>query len=715
MVVENKLDLFRRLEQLKINASGRAMWTGGTDWSERPEGVLGLINCFGMVCDDTEVFPLAMDLLMCGGGVGMSFEQKHIQKLPRIYRKKGIKSVKSIGSYYEEGQRHESTYTTYVRNSIGITVGDSREGWVQALRLGLKAMSDPNVDEILFDFGFVRPAGVPIKGFGGVSSPEKLEENFIKILTLINEQQEFTSVVCEKILGSIAEIVVAGGVRRSARLSLYSNNDEQFAALKQNLYTQNDQGQFAIDPDRAMTTNANHTATYYSVPSLDQIRDAVTSQYNTGEGAIANMAEAAARVNSDVIPLAYRSDFIKKYRSSREEALEYLRVSGVADPDERELRLSNVANPCFEIIGVSGFACNLSQVQLNKHVGQPIDEINRSFYLAGQLAAQVLMRDFPHPILQRAKELDPIVGVSCTGLIDYFVQTLGRQYIQWWMLKRPRSGGGRIIYSSQNMKQGEFETQYEYFSRYERFCFTQWRKSARAGTYDFCDKNGLKRPSRCTTIQPAGTVSLLTDSSCGIHWPKDTRYIRRLTIAKNAPMALACRDAGYKIIPSAKDKDADGQLLLDPMDDRCTEWMIEVPFEISWADMAERFDLNKIPAISQLDFSLVAMNCYADHTVSQTLELEAYEIEELSIGIQSAIEQNKGYVSTALLARFDAKTSAFPRLPYEPISKEVYLERVGEIDHLRDLVEDAEYYRRLGFSAKEAEGTGCDGMKCLIK
>lgn len=661
---EVKAKIVNRLQSLKINCSGRAMWVGGTEWSREEDGILGLNNCYAGAMDDLSWFPRAMNLLMCGGGVGMNVEQQYIDKLPPIKSIDSIVSVESIpGQLYDPASKVIDTVTTCTEerdpNKPGatithhtITIGDSRKGWCD----GLAAIIDIHINytrpHIYLEFGNIRPNGSVIKGFGGTSNAAKMPGNFFAISALLAKADKFTDILCEKILGLISEIVVAGNVRRSSRLTLYSAGSK-FADLKKNLYVQRG-GKWVVDSDRSMCTNANHTAVYKSTPTLATIIESVTNQFRTGEGAILNEKEALNRINKD--------------RSS----------------DNYNTRLT--ANPCLEIIGIDGLACNLAQVQLKQHVNSRADDIDESFYCAGQVAASLLMRDFPDPLLQSSREDDPIVGVSFTGVIDFFIQKLGREYIEWWL-------GGRSTSS--------------YYPIIEAGYFERWRSAARKGVFDFCKKNNLKMPTRVTTVQPGGTASLLTNCSAGIHWPKATRYIRRLTMPAGSPIALAAKEHGFLVIPSAKDKDSNGGLLEDIYDPLCTEWMVEVPIRIDWADLAEGLDINRIPATAQLDFSLLAMRHYADHTVSQTLELREDEILPLSVAIHKAIENDEGYVSTAILPRFDASSSPFPRLPYEPCSSEEYRRRVS-------LLKDGSIdFSTIG--AIDGAGSGCDSEKCEIR
>jgi ribonucleotide reductase class II len=290
------------------------------------------------------------------------------------------------------------------------------------------------------------------------------------------------------------------------------------------------------------------------------------------------------------------------------------------------------------------------------------------------------------------------VGVSFTGLFDFFVQAFGVEWLKWWEAGRPDTMQGV------EFKQKEAE----YLSR--------WKQIVHETVWEYCDRHGIKRPNRCTTVQPAGTKSLLTGASPGWHPPKAQRYIRRITFRKNDPVAMACIDYGYSVIPSQSDKDENGNLLDDPFDPRCTEWLVEMPVEVSWANLpgADEVAIENFTALAQFDFYMQVQKHYTAHNTSATIELREPEIEGLSQRISDAIQNDEGYISAALLARFD-NLQTFPRLPFEPIDKATYDDMVEQVKQRRG-IED--FHTALSRYDRgdliEAGPAGCDSDKCLL-
>ena len=299
---------------------------------------------------------------------------------------------------------------------------------------------------------------------------------------------------------------------------------------------------------------------------------------------------------------------------------------------------------------------------------------------------------------RQSRDWDPIVGVSFTGLFDFFVHAFGTPWLKWWEAGRPDTDEGR-----------EFKRQEaEYLSR--------WKATVNEAVWEYCDRQGLRRPNRCTTVQPAGTKSLLTGAAPGWHPPKAQRFIRRITFGKNDPVAMACMDYGYTVVPSQSDKDEQGRLLDDPFDPRCTEWLVEIPTEVSWANLpgADAVDINAFSAMAQFDFYMQVQTHYTAHNTSATIEFREHEIEQLADALHGSIDRGEGYISAALLARFDANAT-FPRLPFEPIDAETYARMQSEVIQRRVSSDFFEALQRYDLGEiSEAGPAGCDSDKCLL-
>ncbi|HEY9888041.1 MAG TPA: ribonucleoside-triphosphate reductase, adenosylcobalamin-dependent, partial [Candidatus Obscuribacterales bacterium] len=519
--------------QLEVKAlpSGRWLWVGGTAWSKRPENFSGAYNCTSTNVVDWRAFGLMMDLAMMGCGTGAVLEPKYISQLPAVRNHLQVRQEGAIGTT-PVGQRREITDVIIDGHQVHIHVGDSRQGWVKSYQTILELSSDDRFTDtvdVIVNLSDVRPAGEKLKGFGGMANPVKLPTLYERCARILNKAigRQLNSVECCLLIDEAAACVVAGNIRRSAGMRQFASDDALAAAAKDNLWQQDAEGNWRIDPERDALRMANHTRVFHHKPTETECIDAVRKQFYSGEGAIQWAGEAERRAGGE-----------GRYG----------------------------LNPCGEILG-QDFHCNLSEVHLNRLDPTDEQEQEAAFTAAALAVASLLNHKFTEERYRHSREVDPIVGVSFTGLFDFFVQAFGVEWLRWWEAGRPDTMPGLA------------------FKAQEEAYLTRWKTIVHQVVWDYCDRHGIKRPNRCTTVQPAGTKSLLTGASPGWHPPKAQRYIRRITFRKNDPVALACIDYGYSVIPSQSDKDEHGNLLDDPFDPRCTEWLVEMPVEVSWANV----------------------------------------------------------------------------------------------------------------------------------
>ncbi|WP_411869232.1 ribonucleoside-triphosphate reductase, adenosylcobalamin-dependent [Vulcanococcus limneticus] len=705
---QQEVELLRRMQQQqKALPSGRWLWIGGTEWIEQQHNFSGAYNCTSTNLVDWEAFGLMMDLAMMGCGTGAIIEPHLIGRLPVVHNELLITGVTDIGAT-PAPLRQEHTTHTIEGQRVHIKVGDTRRGWVDSYQLLLELSSDGRFDpsapiEVSVDLSDVRPVGETLKGFGGMANPVKLKDLYGRVAQILGRARgrQLTSVECCLLIDEAAVTIVAGNIRRSAGMRQFSAEDNSAAGAKENLWQQDSEGNWRIDPERDALRMANHTRVFHTRPDRATVLEAVIKQFQSGEGAIQFAPEAIARSNADLLPTPeLRTEFIGIYvDQGKEEAGRWLQLHhpGI-EPAELEHRLGRYGlNPCGEILGAD-FHCNLAEIHLNRidpddHVAQ-----EEAFTAGGLAVACLLNHRFEVERYRQSRAWDPIVGVSFTGLFDFFVHAFGTPWLQWWEAGRPDTDEGRAFKAKEA----------EYLSR--------WKAIVNQAVWEYCDRHGLRRPNRCTTVQPAGTKSLLTGASPGWHPPKAQRFIRRITFRKNDPVALACMDYGYTIVPSQSDKDEQGRLLDDPFDPRCTEWLVEIPTEVSWANLpgADAVEINNFSALAQFDFYMQVQQHYTAHNTSATVEFRENEIEPLAEAIHRAIDEGQGYISAALLARFDANAT-FPRLPFEPIDAATYARLQAEVVARRRTGDFFEALQRYdGGELQEAGPAGCDSDKCLL-
>ena len=833
-------------ESLRALPSGRWLWVGGTAWAEKPENTSGAYNCTSTEVVDWRAFGLMMDLAMMGCGTGAVLEQTRVDLLPPIQKRLDVAVIDQVGQT-PEGSREEATTVFWDGDVATIVVGDSRQGWVTAYRCLLEIAGgaiefEGDTAHILVSLANVRPSGETLKGFGGTANPAKLPELFTGIADVTNGAvgRQLTPLECCLIIDKAALVIVAGNIRRSAGIRQFSKTDTEAATAKDNLWTQDEHGNWSIDPAKDALRMANHTRTWHHKPTLEELTAAVAKQFYSGEGAIQYVPEAIARANRDLLNTPERKRiFIHTYCRNPGEARLYLsnvayklhiqledgeldhrlkryglnpclagdtlvmtrygkaqiqelvgqtveifdglrwietdtfRVTGeneptlkitlengeviIATPNHRflgthaqtiyahQLQIGEellsapavgphfgrgfvvknvvhngrvdkvycctipeshrftlasglVSGNCGEIIG-SNYHCNLSEVHLNQIDPRDIYGQADAFTAAALSVASLLHQKFQEPRLQQSREWDPIVGVSFTGLFDFFVTKFGVPWLHWWQEGRP---------ATNDMAQT--------WKTLEANDLKRWRFVVEIVIAEYCETHGLRCPNRCTTVQPAGTKSLLTGASPGWHPPKAAWFLRRITFGRGDAVALACRDYGYNIVPSQSDKDEHGNLLNDPEDPRCTEWLVEIPTAVPWADIpgVADVDISQFSVSAQFDFYMQVQTNYVTHNSSATWEMREHEIDTLAGLLYDTIQTDGGYISAAILARFD-DIQTFPRLPFEPIDKATYDRLTQEVlarrkgDDFHALLQKHD----TGVLT-EAGPAGCDSDKCLM-
>ena len=515
----------------------------------------------------------------------------------------------------------------------------------------------------------------------------------------------------------------------SAGMKQFISTDREAESCKLRLYTQTSDGKWVIDAEREALKMSNHTRIFYYRPSLEECLNSLQLQYHCGEGAMMFAPEMIARANADL--LDNRSDkdyFINLICSGEiEGAKNYLQVkAALKDIPLREGELSHRMgrvglNPCGEI-GMKDNLCNLAEVPLNQIDPHDSGQIVSAFTAAAHSVCCLLHHHFDFPRFQYSREVDPIVAVSFTGLFDFFVQLFGVDWLRWWEAGRPKEWNIDKDIINEIPEDIRFfppmtQDVENIYTLIERKYLTFFRKIVENTVWEYCDRNGIREPNRCTTLQPSGTKSLLTGASPGWHPPKAARFIRRITFSKNDPVALACIDYGYNVVPGQDDRDEDGVLLDDPFDPRVNTWLVEIPTSTIWADMSgvDEIDISKFSALAQLDMLDQVQNYYVTHNTSATVEIRSEEIPAVAQKFYELMKDNR-IVSTTVLARMDDKQT-FPRLPFEPIDQETYDNLVTGVlnrrksDNFHELLEKHDYGL---LPISEIGPAPCDSDKCLI-
>ena len=311
-------------------------------------------NCSYLPIDDQKSFDEAMFILLCGTGVGFSVESKYINQLPDVPEK-----------------LFNSEHT--------LQVHDSKEGWAKALRLLIAHLYAGEIPK--WDISKIRAAGTRLKTFGGrASGPEPLVDLFQFTVALFKNAhgRKLNSLECHDLMCKIGEVVVVGGVRRSAMISLSDLDDERIRHAKAGPW-------WETAPHRAL---ANNSAVYNETPTVGKFMEEWLSLYNSHSGERGIFNREAAK------------NTVEKY--------------GHRDPN-----FEFGTNPCSEIILRPYQFCNLTEVVV-RH-----DDTRETLLSKVRLAAilgtiQATFTKFPYlrRVWQRNTEEERLLGVSLTGIYD---------------------------------------------------------------------------------------------------------------------------------------------------------------------------------------------------------------------------------------------------------------------------------------------------------
>lgn len=344
-------ELREAITNLEVMPSMRALMTAGEALDR--DNVAGF-NCSYLPIDHPKAFDEMMYILMCGTGCGFSVERQYITKLPEV------------------SEDFHATETI-------IHVADSKIGWAKAYRELITMLYSGQVPE--WDLSRVRPAGTVLKTFGGrASGAEPLEDLFKFTVEVFRSAagRKLSSIECHDICCKIAQIVIVGGVRRSALISLSNLTDDRVRRAKT--------GQWWLDnPQRGL---ANNSACYTEKPDFEAFLNEWSSLYESRSG---------------------ERGFFSRVASQKQAA-----KNGRRDPEH-----DFGTNPCSEIILRPNQFCNLSEVVVRSD--DTVATLKRKVRLASILGTlQATLTDFRYlrKKWQQNTEEEALLGVSMTGIQD---------------------------------------------------------------------------------------------------------------------------------------------------------------------------------------------------------------------------------------------------------------------------------------------------------
>jgi len=365
ITVKEGQKLYDAIHNLEVMPSMRCMMTAGVALDK--DNVAGF-NCSYLHIDSPRSFDELMYVLMCGTGVGFSVERNFINKLPEIAE-------------------------TFHKTDSLIVVSDSKIGWASAFRELIAMLYAGKIPQ--WDVSRVRGSGERLKTFGGrASGPEPLVDLFNFCIEVFQKAKgrKLTSIECHDIVCKIADIVVVGGVRRSALISLSNLSDQRMAKAKSGDWGRNE-GQRAL---------ANNSVAYTEKPDFESFLSEMQTMYESKAGERGIFSRVAAQKIAG--------------RNGRRDA-------------EQDFG----TNPCSEIILRSNQFCNLSEVVVR--ADDTLKTLKAKVEVAAMIGTlQATLTDFRYlrNIWKKNTEEEALLGVSMTGIMDHpVIGTASDKTVEW--------------------------------------------------------------------------------------------------------------------------------------------------------------------------------------------------------------------------------------------------------------------------------------------
>ena len=447
-----RTELENAVKELNVMPSMRCLMTAGP--ALKKENVAGY-NCSYIKVDSPRSFDEILYVLMNGTGVGFSVEEEYTSQLPTV---------------------PEELYDT---DSV-VVVADSKLGWAKAFKELVSLLYGGHIPK--WDVSKVRPAGAPLKTFGGrASGPQPLTDLFTFTINTFKSSvgRKLKPIECHDIVCKTAEIVVVGGVRRSALISLSNLNDREMRFAKHGeWYTRNVQ--------RAL---ANNSVNYKEKPDVGTFMREWLSLYDSksGERGIYNGMSAKKTVEQ----------LNERYKD--EDGNNILR---------RDPRSDFGTNPCSEIILRSREFCNLSEIVVRREdTRESLKEKVRSATILGTFQSTLTEFKYLSREWKRNCDEERLLGVSLTGIMDNPI-TNGT-----------RSGLKELL---EELRDVAYETNKEWSEKLE-----------------------IPASAAITCVKPSGTVSQLVDSASGIHARHNPFYIRTVRADNKDPLCKLMQEMGF--------------------------------------------------------------------------------------------------------------------------------------------------------------------------
>jgi len=639
-------ELFKSIYETKQFPSGRTLWLGNANEKANKDFALGNFNCSFLNISNWEDLGDLFYLLMVGTGVGFKSTKKLAKKMDKI--RVNTTLLHSEFKAVEVDQRLEDTKVVVMDNGFAkIYVGDSKDGWVNALREYFKLLTleeNEEIHTIKISYNSVRPKGERLKTFGGTASGhEPLKEMFEgvdKVLKNLIDTYLEPIEIDEKGYGQVRPVhildignliganVVVGGVRRTAEIFLFDWDDYESMFAK-----------YGINGIWTEEMLAHHLKLGVMLEKQGIKPVWFDNMNKVGD----------QRLGFDHRRMSNNSIAFEKQPSKEFIHIVFQMMQGEGEPafinlEEARRRRPNAEgiNPCAEILLDSYGVCNLTTVNVKAFVVQKEDgtyELDlEGLYEAQRLSTRIGVRmtlstlELPH--WDAIQKRDHLIGTSLTGYQDA-LDMVGYTDVQ------------------------------------EISLMEKLREVSRVEADRFASVLRIPSPLLATTVKPEGTLSQVAGGvSAGVHMSHSPFYIRRIRINATDPLVQVARDLGWVIhaeVGTAGIYDED-ELALPHVIEQALTLVVDFPIESGASRTKDDTTVKE-----QLDTYFRFQKHYTEHNSSNTIDIKPHEWAEAEDIIYSNWDN---FVGVSFLAH---DGGSYKLAPYEAITEEEYHEKKAKM------------------------------------
>lgn len=672
-------ELFDNMFNLRQFVSGRTLWVGGADGGVAEKYPLSNFNCAFISIRSWDDLCDLFYLLLVGTGVGFKSTKEYAANMPPIRTNVEIIHEPYVQRYPIVKEPDTHLYIINGGKKAVIHVGDSKEGWVEALRLFFNLLTKKefeSVEQIGIFYDYVRPKGARLHTFGGTASgPEPLREMFEGIEKVLRNELDPSLEPLEDIgngykrvrpihildIGNlIGNNVVVGGVRRTAEIFLFDADDYEsmFAKYGINGIWDEEKHRNVIEKTRAL--------------GLNKIADWLESLplYDTQARPLHHRRMSNNSIAFEKKPPRELIDLVFTMMQAEGEP-------GLINLEEAKRRRPNAEgiNPCAEILLDSYGVCNLTTVNLVQFVKQrengeyylDLIELGKAQRRSARAGLRMTLATLELPHWDKVQQRDRLLGTSLTGVKDAMAL---------------------VGYNKQQ----------------EALLLNQLRKAAREEADRYAKELRVNAPLLVTTVKPEGTISQVAGGvSSGLHYSHAPYYIRRIRINANDPLAKAVQELGW---PIHAEVGTEG--LIDPIDLAKPEVIAKARTLVIDFPVASGANRTKddVYIREQFETYFKFQRYYTEHNSSNTIHVRPHEWNTVA---DIVYENWDDFVGVSFLA-YDGGT--YTLAPYEAITKEQYEEMVAKMKPFDPAILE-KYEKGDDFDLEGMDG--CEGGACPIR